>query len=192
MSWKLIGISGLIFVLSTFKVAAGVSSGWLDYFVGKVGQPGSASFDVMQENGLILSRYKNNYVAFTFGETRLSETERASEPVNVSEFDFVVEYEVCSGPKSFFESPIYKLNYRYHTDKASTLMDEILDINEFFNRVRGNTNPRIVSSTKENLITNYSLGIGSIQDVDFQTMFSKDKHYIEISVTANNVCKTNN
>ena len=192
MNLKSFGLTGLIFVLSTFHVNAGVSSGWFDYFVGKVGKPGSHAFDLMKENGLILSRYKDNYVAFTFGETRLNETERKSNPVNVSEFDFVAEYEVCAGSKSFFEGLIYKINYRYHTDEVQMLMDEILDINEFFNTVRGNVQPSIVSSTKEELITNYLMRIGPISDVDFQLTLSKDKHYIEVSATANNVCSTNN
>lgn len=44
----------VLFMLSTEQVRAGISSGWIDYFVGKIGKPGSSAFEVMSENGLIL------------------------------------------------------------------------------------------------------------------------------------------
>lgn len=183
-------LSAIFFLLSASQVSAGISSGWLDYFVGKIGKSGSAGFEVMTEDGLILSRLKSEYAAFSFGETRLSDAEKVSEPIDVSEFDFLVEFEVCGKEDNFFDKTIYKLNYRYHTENASILIDEILDINEFFNRVRGNTQPSIVSSTKEKLTTTYSLGTSSIKNMIFQTTFSKEKHFIEISVTADSLCST--
>ena len=63
MKVKNIVFSGLIFLLSASQVSAGISSDWVDYFVGKLGKPGSAAFEVMVENGLILSRLKNEYAA---------------------------------------------------------------------------------------------------------------------------------
>ena len=180
-----------IFLATTAQVNAAVSSGWLDYFVGKIGKPGSGAFEVMIENGLILSRLKSNYAAFSFGEDRLSDDERLSEPVDVSEFGFVAEYEVCGDAENFFNNTIYKLNYRYHTSDAQNLVNEILDINAFFNRVRGDTQPVIVESTETSLVTSYLLGIGSIKDVVFQSTISNENQYIEISVTADSVCNTN-
>jgi len=181
-----------IFLATTAQVNAAVSSGWLDYFVGKIGKPGSGAFEVMIENGLILSRLKSNYAAFSFGEDRLSDDERLSEPVDVSEFGFVAEYEVCGDAENFFNNTIYKLNYRYHTSDAQNLVNEILDINAFFNRVRGDTQPVIVESTETSLVTSYLLGIGSIKDVVFQSTISNENQYIEISVTADSVCNTTN
>ena len=181
-----------IFLATTAQVNAAVSSGWLDYFVGKIGNPGSGAFEVMIENGLILSRLKSNYAAFSFGEDRLNDDERLSEPVDVSEFGFVAEYEVCGDAENFFNNTIYKLNYRYHTSKAQNLVNEILDINAFFNRVRGDIQPVIVESTETSLVTSYLLGIGSIKDVVFQSTISNENQYIEISVTADSVCNTTN
>ena len=181
-----------IFLVTTAQVNAAVSSGWLDYFVGKIGKPGSGAFEVMIENGLILSRLKSNYAAFSFGEDRLSDDERLSEPVDVSEFNFVAEYEVCGDAENFFNNTIYKLNYRYHTSDAQDLVEEILDINAFLNNVRGDTQPVIVESTETSLVTSYLLGIGSIKDVVFQSTISNENQYIEISVTADSVCNTTN
>lgn len=192
MGIKAITLGVGIFLATTAQVNAAVSSGWLDYFVGKIGKPGSGAFEVMIENGLILSRLKSNYAAFSFGEDRLSDDERLSEPVDVSEFGFVAEYEVCGDAENFFNNTIYKLNYRYHTSDAQNLVNEILDINAFFNRVRGDTQPVIVESTETSLVTSYLLGIGSIKDVVFQSTISNENQYIEISVTADSVCNTTN
>jgi len=181
-----------IFLATTAQVNAAVSSGWLDYFVGKIGKPGSGAFEVMIENGLILSRLKSDYAAFSFGEDRLNDDEKLSEPVDVSEFGFVAEYEVCGDAENFFNNTIYKLNYRYHTSDAQDLVDEILDINAFFNKVREDTQPVIVESTETSLVTSYLLGIGSIKDVVFQSTISNENQYIEISVTADSVCNTTN
>ena len=181
-----------IFLATTAQVNAAVSSSWLDYFVGKIGKPGSGAFEVMIENGLILSRLKSDYAAFSFGEDRLNDDEKLSEPVDVSEFGFVAEYEVCGDAENFFNNTIYKLNYRYHTSDAQDLVDEILDINAFFNKVRKDTQPVIVESTETSLVTSYLLGIGSIKDVVFQSTISNENQYIEISVTADSVCNTTN
>ena len=192
MRLKALMLSALFVLGSTFQVSAGVSSGWLDYFVGKVGKPGSAAFEVMTENGMILSRLKRDYAAFSFGEERLSDEERVSEPVDVSEFYFVVEYEVCGSAENFFNDKIYKLTYRYHTTNTDTLVDEILDINAFFNKVRGNIQPEVVESTENKLTTSYLLGIGSIENVVFKNTLSKNVQYIDISVTADSVCNSSN
>jgi len=181
-----------IFLATTAQVNAAVSSGWLNYFVGKIGKPGSGAFEVMIENGLILSRLKSDYAAFSFGEDRLNDDEKLSEPVDVSEFGFVAEYEVCGDAENFFNNTIYKLNYRYHTSDAQGLVGEILDINAFFNKVRGDIQPVIVESTETSLVTSYLLRIGSIKDVVFQSTISNEKQYIEISVTADSVCNTTN
>jgi len=181
-----------IFLATTAQVNAAVSSSWLDYFVGKIGKPGSGAFEVMIENGLILSRLKSDYAAFSFGEDRLNDDEKLSEPVDVSEFGFVAEYEVCGDAENFFNNTIYKLNYRYHTSDAQDLVEEILDINAFLNNVRGDTQPVIVESTETSLVTSYLLGIGSIKDVVFQSTISNENQYIEISVTADSVCNTTN
>jgi len=192
MRLKALMLSALFVLGSTFQVSAGVSSGWLDYFVGKVGKPGSAAFEVMTENGMILSRLKRDYAAFSFGEERLSDEERVSEPVDVSEFYFVVEYEVCGSAENFFNDKIYKLTYRYHTTNTDTLVDEILDINAFFNKVRGSIQPEVVESTENKLTTSYLLGIGSIENVVFKNTLSKNVQYIDISVTADSVCNSSN
>ena len=181
-----------IFLATTAQVNAAVSSSWLDYFVGKIGKPGSGAFEVMIENGLILSRLKSDYAAFSFGEDRLNDDEKLSEPVDVSEFGFVAEYEVCGDAENFFNNTIYKLNYRYHTSDAQDLVEEIIDINAFLNNVRGDTQPVIVESTETSLVTSYLLGIGSIKDVVFQSTISNENQYIEISVTADSVCNTTN
>lgn len=192
MAIKAITFGVGIFLATTAQVNAAVSSGWLDYFVGKIGKPGSGAFEVMIENGLILSRLKSNYAAFSFGEDRLNDDERLSEPVDVSEFGFVAEYEVCGDAENFFNNTIYKLNYRYHTSDAQKLVNEILDINAFFNRVRGDIQPVIVESTETSLVTSYLLGVGSVKDVVFQSTISNENQYIEISVTADSVCNTTN
>ena len=181
-----------IFLATTAQVNAAVSSGWLNYFVGKIGKPGSGAFEVMIEGGLILSRLKSNYAAFSFGEDRLNDDEMLSEPVDVSEFDFVAEYEVCGDAENFFNNTIYKFNYRYHTSNAQTIVSEILDINAYFNRVRGDIQPVIVESTETSLVTSYLLGVGSVKDVVFQSTISNENQYIEISVTADSVCNTTN
>tara|TARA_B100000780_G_C20960969_1_gene383580 strand:+ start:174 stop:746 length:573 start_codon:yes stop_codon:yes gene_type:complete len=190
MKVKNIVFSGLIFLLSASQVSAGISSGWVDYFVGKLGKPGSAAFEVVVENGLILSRLKNEYAAFSFGEDQLNDDEKLSEPIDVSEFSFIVEFEVCGDAKNFFNNTIYKINYRYHTDNTDQLIDEILDINAFLNSVRGDSQPSILASTKDELVTSYLLGVRSIPNVIFQLTLSKDKQYIEVSVTAKSLCQS--
>lgn len=192
MTFKSITFGVGIFLATSVQANAAVSSGWLDYFVGKIGKPGSGAFELMIENGLILSRLKRDYAAFSFGEARLNDDERLSEPVDVSEFDFVAEYEVCGDAENFFNNTIYKLNYRYHTSDAQYLVEEILDTNAFFNKVRGDIQPVIVESTETSLVTSYLLGINSIKDVVFQTTISSEKQYIEISVTADSLCNTTN
>ena len=67
-----------IFLATTAQVNAAVSSSWLDYFVGKIGKPGSGAFEVMIENGLILSRLKSDYAAFSLGEDVLNDDEMLS------------------------------------------------------------------------------------------------------------------
>lgn len=72
------------------------------------------------------------------------------------------------------------------------MIDETLDINEFFNRVRGDVSPNIVESTNEKLVTTYLLGIGPIKNVTFQTTISKSEHYIQISAVAETLCAVSN
>ena len=176
-------------IANVSQVNAGVSSGWFDYFVGGIGERGADSFRVVGDNGLILSRLKRDYAAFTFGERRLSDAERESEPLDLSEFNFVVGFEVCPNSANFFDGRVYKVNYRYHTDESDILIDEILDINEFFNRVSGSVQPSIVSSTKDDLVTVYTMGVGNYSSVEFRVTLSKGVHYIDITATAAAVCQ---
>ena len=191
---KIKAIFTMGFLLVANFANAGVSSGWFDYAVGKIGSKGVDTLSLMTENGLILSRIKKlegskYYAAYSFGESRLSDKERKSEPLDLSEFDFLIEFETCNGNIELLSGEVYKARYRYHTAEGQALADEIIDINEFFYRV-SKKNGTILSATKEKFKTNYTLSIWQkVQNVSFSFNLSKERHYIELEASAGSVCQ---
>lgn len=163
------------------------SSNWFEFFAEYVMKKGKDTFEVMTLEGLILSRLTKNYAAFSFGTTRLSAANRLSEPVDVSEFNFVVGFGVCPGSDDYFDGAVYQVDFRYHTEVADTLIKEILDINEFINRDLVNIQPVVKSSTEDELVTIYMIGDGA----ELRYTLSREKHYIELMLTVEGVCELN-
>lgn len=184
-----------IFFGITSQASAGISVDWLKYFTNKIGKTGAdVVYEVMEENGLILSRLKNHYAAFSLGQDRLSEEERSIiSPVDVSKFDFIVGYKVCQRPGGFFDNVIYELNYHYHTDNAQKLMEEILEIRNYIDILLGPEKfPMESTSTAKESRTSYFVDIGSIKYLTLETVLSSRKHYIEINVIADHICNNSN
>ena len=89
-----------------------------------------------------------------------------SEPLDLSEFDFLIEFETCNGDNELLSGEVYKARYRYHTNEAQALADEIIDINEFFYRATINVDipdyVEIINVTEETKdLSNWTIETGS-------------------------------
>lgn len=184
---KPLGMICGIWMACAAPAGAAISSGWFDSAVGKIGQEGVSALQLTISEGLILSRLRPDYAAFTFGERRLSQTERKSDPIDVSEFDFVLEYETCGGSGGVLDGRIFVARYRFQTDDAARLAEEILDISAFFHRI-AQTSAEVVEANEDRLMTRYRLGVGKIQDVDFTFTLTRASQHITLEARAPGVC----
>ena len=119
-----------IFISNTSNAA--ITSGWFDYALWKLGQDGKSALTAITENGLILSRIRTDYVAFTLGVDRLSEEDRKSTPIDVSEFDFVLEFETCNSTNELLSGTINLARVRHNPSDIDDYVDEFLDIQKFY------------------------------------------------------------
>ena len=178
-------------LISNVSIAAVSDSGsWFGYALGKLGQDGQNALSVVTENGLILSRIRNDYAAFTFGETRLSNNERKSKPIDVSEFDFVIEFETCNSTNELLSGTINRVRFRHNPSNVDEFVDEFLDVQKFYYDIfkkSGETK----EATMDRYVESYLGGTSNISNVTFEIKVSKENHYIELEATSPDVCVSN-
>jgi len=183
-----ISILSILFI-SNFSIAA-VGSGWFDYALGKIGQDGQNALNVVTENGLILSRIRNDYAAFTLGEDRLSDEEQESMPIDVSEFDFVIEFETCNSTNELLSGTINRVRFRQNPSDIDEFVDEFLDIQEYWYGIFSKSG-ETKEATKDRYVVSYLGGTSNISNVTFEIKISKENHYIELEGSAPGVCVSN-
>tara|TARA_B100000953_G_C17916358_1_gene389296 strand:+ start:224 stop:790 length:567 start_codon:yes stop_codon:yes gene_type:complete len=187
---KIIKIA-ILFILFISNISlAAVSSGWFDYALGKIGQDGRNALNVVTENGLILSRIRNDYAAFTLGEDRLSDEEQESVPIDVSEFDFVIEFETCNSTNELLSGTINRVRFRHNPSNVDEFVDEFLDVQKFYYDIfkkSGETK----EATMDRYVESYLGGLKYISNVTFEIKVSKENHYIELEATSPDVCVSN-
>ena len=176
-----------IFISNTSNAA--ITSGWFDYALGKLGQDGKSALTAITENGLILSRIRTDYVAFTLGVDRLSEEDRKSTPIDVSEFDFVLEFETCNSTNELLSGTINLARMRHNPSDIDDYVDEFLDIQKFYYDIFKSAG-EIKEATEDRYILSYTGGVGA-NNVTFDIKISKDSHYIELEGTTPDVCTSN-
>lgn len=185
---KAIKAGFVIAAMGTSSAGAAISSGWFDYAVGQLGKEGRAALQLIPEEGLILSRIRTDYVAFSFGETRLSEEEQKSEPIDVTDLETVIEFETCDPTNELLSGKIYKARFRHNPSDVATTMEEIIDINKFLVRVAGET--RLTRETDEgSYVSVHKTRLQTVEDVFVEFRMSKGTHFIELEAIAPNVCE---
>ena len=178
----------LFSILISNTSSAAITSGWFDYALGKLGQDGKYALTAITENGLILSRIRTDYVAFTLGSERLSEEDRKSTPIDVSEFDFVIEFETCNSTTELLSGTINLARVRYNPSDIDEYVDEFLGIQKFYYDIF-NRSGEIKEATEDRYVFSYSGGLGAdLPNVTFDIKISKEDHYIELEGTAPEIC----
>jgi hypothetical protein len=171
--------------------SAQISRGWFNYAFNKLGADGIKALSVVQEEGLILSRIRKDYAAFSFGSQRLSAVNRKSETIDVSEFGTVLEFETCAPTSDLLSGKIHKARLRHKSADADKLADEILDINEFFFRAT-NENWKIKLATKASFVGSHVIprsidGASHRVEIEFRMM--KEGHHIVLEASAPSICE---
>ena len=190
----------LIFLFSVLisNVSIAAHSGdWFGYALGKIGQDGHNALSAVTENGLILSRIRNDYAAFTMGENRLSDEERKSKPINVSEFDFVIEFWTCNSTSKLLSGSIDRVSYSHqpkgdgnYQSALEDFVDEFLDIQKYFNDNWGSN--RIVTTTTEDQYVITTKGsTRDIPNVFLAIQIMKEEQNIRLRANAPDVCASN-
>ena len=186
-------------LISNVSIAAVSDSGsWFGYALGKLGQDGQNALSVVTENGLILSRIRNDYAAFTFGETRLSNNEMKSKPIDVSEFDFVIEFWTCNSTNELLSGTIDRVRYSYQPESDSSgyssslefFLDEFLDIQKYFNDSWG-SNRNVIEATIDKYVVTTKGSTKDIPNVKIAITIMKEKQNIRLRANAPDVCASN-
>ena len=180
-------------LISNVSIAA-ISGDWFGYAIGKLGQNGHNALSVMTENGLILSRIRNDYAAFTFGENKLSDEERKSKPIDVSEFDFVIEFWTCNSSNKLLSGTIDRVRYSYQPrDEGSyrsaldVFVDEFLDIQKYFND-NWSSNRVVKETTVDRYVITTKGSTRDIANVLLAIQIMKEEQNIRLLANAPDVC----
>jgi hypothetical protein len=183
-------------LISNVSIAA-ISGDWFGYAIGKLGQDGHNALSVMTENGLILSRIRNDYAAFTLGENKLSDEEMKSKPIDVSEFDFVIEFWTCNSSNKLLSGTIDRVRYSYQPrDEGSyrsaleSFLDEFLDIQKYFNDSWG-SNRNVTESTIDKYMVTTKGSTKDIPNVLLAIKIMKEEQNIRLLANAPDVCASN-
>ena len=131
--------------------------------------------------------YSIRLCCITLGEKRLDDVERTSDPIDVSEFDWVLEFETCDGTSELLSGKIYVVRFRHNPRNEEEMIDEILDIQEFRHRNLG-TRESTIEITKEKSVISYS-GVdrfGGEGSIEFR--LSTKKHFIELEAIFPGLC----
>ena len=191
----------LIFLFSVLisNVSIAAHSGdWFGYALGKLGQDGHNALSVVTENGLILSRIRNDYAAFTMGENKLSDEERKSKPINVSEFDFVIEFWTCNSTNELLSGTIDRVRYSYQPESDSSgyssslefFLDQFLDIQKYLNDSWG-SNRNVIEATIDKYVVTTKGSTKDIPNVLLAIKIMKEKQNIRLRANAPDVCASN-
>ena len=190
----------LIFLFSVLisNVSIAAHSGdWFGYALGKLGQDGHNALSVVTENGLILSRIRNDYAAFTMGENKLSDEERKSKPINVSEFDFVIEFWTCNSSSKLLSGTIDRVRYSYqprddgnYRSALEVFVDEFLSIQKYFNDSWG-SNRVVTETTEDKYVLTTKGSTRDIPNVLLAIQILKEEQNIRILANAPDVCPSN-
>ena len=190
----------LIFLFSVLisNVSIAAHSGdWFNYAIGKIGQDGHNALSVVTENGLILSRIRNDYAAFTLGEKKLSDAERKSKPINVSEFDFVIEFWTCNSTNKLLSGSIDRVRYSYqprgdgnYQSALEDFVDEFLDIQKYFNDNWG-SNRLVTTTTEDQYVVTAKGSTRDIPNVLLAIQIIKEEQNIRLRANAPDVCPSN-
>jgi hypothetical protein len=179
--------------LATTSADAGISAGWFQYALDQIGKNGKDVLQVVKDEGLILSRIRADYAAFSFGAARLTEQERESDPIEVSKIQTVIEFEMCNSTEELLTGKIYKARFRYHPfpedeNSIQELMEELIEINKYLVSVAGDV--RITREVDEfSYVSAHNINHSEIQDILVEFRMSTDVHHIELEATANSVCE---
>ena len=186
-------------LISNVSIAAASGSGsWFGYAVSKLGQDGQNALSVVTENGLILSRIRNDYAAFTFGETKLSNNEMKSKPIDVSEFAFVIEFWTCNSTNELLSGTIDRVRYSHqpeedYVENRSSLevfLDEFLDIQKYFIDSWG-SNRVVTEATIGNYVVTTKGSTKDIPNVLLAIKIMKEEQNIRLLANAPDVCVSN-
>ena len=185
-------------LISNVSIAAVSDSGsWFGYALGKLGQDGQNALSVVTENGLILSRIRNDYAAFTMGENKLSDEERKSKPINVSEFDFVIEFWTCNSSNKLLSGTIDRVRYSYqprddgsYRSALEVFVDEFLHIQKYFNDSWG-SNRVVTETTEDKYVLTTKGSTRDIPNVLLAIQILKEEQNIRILANAPDVCPSN-
>ena len=186
-------------LISNVSIAAVSDSGsWIGYALGKLGQDGQNALSVVTENGLILSRIRNDYAAFTFGENKLSDEERKSKPINVSEFDFVIEFWTCNSTNELLSGTIDRVRYSYQPESDSSgyssslefFLDQFLDIQKYFND-NWSSNRVVKETTVDRYVITTKGSTRDIANVLLAIQIMKEEQNIRLLANAPDVCASN-
>ena len=190
----------LIFLFSVLisNVSIAAHSGdWFGYALGKIGQDGHNVLSVVTENGLILSRIRNDYAAFTMGENKLSDEERKSKPINVSEFDFVIEFWTCNSTNKLLSGSIDRVRYSYqprddgsYRSALEVFVDEFLHIQKYFNDSWG-SNRVVTETTEDKYVITTKGSTRDIPNVLLAIQIMKEEQNIRLLANAPDVCASN-
>ena len=151
----------LFLILISNTSSAAITSSWFDYALEKLEQDGNSSLTAITRNGLTLSRIRADYVAFTLGADRLNEEDRKSAPIDVSEFDFVIEFETCNSTTKLLSGTINLARVRYNPSDIDMYVDEFLDIQKFYYDIFKSSD-EIKEATEDRYIFSYLGGLGQI------------------------------
>ena len=180
-------------LISNVSIAA-ISGDWFGYAIGKLGQNGHNALSVMTENGLILSRIRNDYAAFTFGENKLSDEERKSKPINVTEFDFVIEFWTCNSSNKLLSGKIDRVRYSYqprddgnYKSALEVFLDEFLGIQKYFND-NWNSNRVVKETTEDKYVITTKGSTKDIPNVLLAIQILQEEQNIRLLANAPDVC----
>ena len=183
-------------LISNVSIAA-ISGDWFGYAAGKLGQDGHNALSVMTENGLILSRIRNDYAAFTFGENKLSDEEMTSKPIDVSEFDFVIEFWTCNSSNKLLSGKIDRVRYSYqpreevnYRSELEVFVDEFIGIQKYFNDSWG-SNRVVTETTEDKYVLTTKGSMKDIPNVQLAIQILKEEQNIRILANAPDVCPSN-
>lgn len=174
-------------VLSIQHSYAATSTNWISYAVLKIGIEGRSLLDIIREEGFILARVRPEYAAFSTSETRLTESERVSDPIDVQNLDVVMEFEMCDSSADLLSGTVYLARVRYHTNDSNRLASEIVESLKWLQSYEDLGKFSVVSSDtgiKQSYGRTDNNGI-----IEASLVIKKNKHYIELQVFNASLCE---
>lgn len=134
---RLLFIIVLVSFSASEKVKAEpISRNWFEYIATFVGRQAIDAFDLMTEQGLILSRKSEYTIVFTFGEDRLDDDERKYAS-RIGEFDFALTVLLCSAFEYGPLDNIRTVEMSINKSDASLLIEEVIDLHNMADAAGG-------------------------------------------------------